>query len=171
MPCWSSRPQVRNASHSLRSVTFGLVADGRDEQDVVFRIDVGSGDRHAGVEVADDELDAVADELVRDRHALLRIGDVVALLERDLLAEDAAGLVDVVDRLLRAVDELRPESGVRSGDRPGDAHLDLRAGGARERQSRGERDPGQPIFLSFSYSHEFRAPGPPGRPWQNAIPP
>src|ERR1700733_4292850 len=28
MPCWSSRPQVRNASHSLRSVTLGLVADG-----------------------------------------------------------------------------------------------------------------------------------------------
>ena len=28
MPCWSSRPQVRNASHSLRSVTLGLVAEG-----------------------------------------------------------------------------------------------------------------------------------------------
>src|SRR5271165_6728889 len=28
MPCWSSRPQVRNASHKLRSVTLGFVADG-----------------------------------------------------------------------------------------------------------------------------------------------
>ena len=74
-----------------------------DEQDAVLRVDVGGRDRHAGVEVADDELDAVADELVGDRHALLGIGHVVALLEGDLLAEDAAGLVDVVNGLLRAV--------------------------------------------------------------------
>ena len=71
--------------------------------------------------MADHELDAVADELVGDRDALLGIRHVVALLERDLLAEDAAGLVDVVDRLLRAVGELRAESGVRTGDRAGDA--------------------------------------------------
>jgi hypothetical protein len=90
--------------------------------------------------VADDELDPVADKLVGDRHALLRIGHVVALLEGDLLAEDAAGLVDVVDRLLRAVDELGPESRVRAGDRASDAHLDLGAGGARERQGREKRD-------------------------------
>ena len=90
--------------------------------------------------MADDELDAVADELVGDRHALLRIGHVVALLEGDLLAEDAAGLVDVVDRLLRPVGELRAEGRVRPGDRARDAHLDLGAGGARERQGRDKRD-------------------------------
>ena len=111
--------------------------------------------------MADDELDAVADELVGDRNALLGIGDVVALLERDLLAEDAAGLVDVVDRLLRAVDKLRAEGGVRAGDRAGDAHLDLGAGGARERQGRDKRDAGQPIFSHSATPFELRAPGPP----------
>ncbi len=89
---------------------------GGDKQDAVLGIDIGGRDRHARVEVADDELDAVSDEFVGDRNALLRIGHVVALLERDLLAEDAAGFVDVVDRLLRANRELRPEGGVRSGD-------------------------------------------------------
>ena len=81
--------------------------------------------------MADDELDAVADELVGHRHALLRIGHVVALLELDLLAEDAAGLVDVVDGLLCRC-ELRPESRVGPGDRAGDADLDLGAGRPRE---------------------------------------
>ena len=60
-----------------------------------------------------DEFDAVADELVGDRDALLGIGHVVADDERDLLAEDAAGGVDVLDRLLGAVLELRAEGGVR----------------------------------------------------------
>ena len=60
--------------------------------------------------MADDELDAVADELVGDRNALLRIGHVVALLEGDLLAEDAAGLVDVVDRLLRPMVSCAPNA-------------------------------------------------------------
>ena len=54
----------------------------------------------------------------------------------DLLAEDAAGRVDVVDRLIDAVLQLRAEGGVRSGDRAGDAELDLRRGGARQRESR-----------------------------------
>ena len=44
-----------------------------------------------------------ADELVGDRHALLRIGSVVADGELDLPAEDAAGGVDVGDGLLGAV--------------------------------------------------------------------
>ena len=109
----------------------------------------------------DDELDAVADELVGDRHALLGIGHVVALLEGDLLAEDAAGLVDIVDRLLRALHQLRPEGRVRSGDRAGDAHLDLGAGGARERQGRDKRDARQPMFSHSVTPFELRAPGPP----------
>ncbi len=44
----------------------------------------------------------------------------------DLLAEDAAGRVDVLDGLLDAVLQLRAEGGVRAGDRAGDAELDLR---------------------------------------------
>ena len=88
--------------------------------------------------MTDNELDAIADELVGDRNALLRIGHVVALLEGDLLAEDAAGLVDVVDRLLRPHSQLRAERGVWPGDRSRDAHLDLGARSARCRQSGGE---------------------------------
>ena len=37
--------------------------------------------------MADDELDSVADKLVGDRHALLRVGDVVAGLDLDFLPE------------------------------------------------------------------------------------
>ena len=127
----------------IPKIAVGDLGVGRrrgDEEDAVLLVDVGGGDGHAGIEVADDELDAVANELVGHRHALLRIGDVVALLEGDLLAEDAARLVDVVNRLLRAVDELSPESRVRTGDRAGDPHLDLCAGGARKRQGREKRD-------------------------------
>ena len=76
--------------------------------------------------MADDERDAVADELVGDRDALLGIGDVVADLDRDLLAVDAAGCVDVLDRLLDAVLELRTEGRVGPGDRTGDAELHRR---------------------------------------------
>ena len=102
--------------------------------------------------MADHELDAVADELVGDRDALLRIGDVVAVLDGDLLAEDAAGGVDVVDRLLGAVLELRAEGGVRSGDRAGDADLDLGRGGARQCKGKAQREAERWQFSSFGFS-------------------
>ena len=44
-------------------------------------------------------------------------------IELDLLAENAASLVDVLDRLSDAVRQLRAERGVRAGDRAGDANL------------------------------------------------
>ena len=88
--------------------------------------------------MADDELHAVADELVGDRDAFLGIGAVVADAERDLLAEDAAGGVDVLDGLLGAVLELRAEGGAAAGDRAGDAELDLGRGGAGADQRRGD---------------------------------
>ena len=97
--------------------------------------------------MADDELDAVADELVGDRDALLRIRDVVALLKDELLAENAARLVDVVDGLLRAVDELRAKGRIRPGDRSRDADLHVGAGGAGKRQSGGKRDARQPVLM------------------------
>ena len=75
--------------------------------------------------MSDDELDAVADELVGDRNAFLRVGAVVANRDGDLLTEDAAGGVDVLDRLFDAVLELRAEGCAAAGDRAGDAHLDL----------------------------------------------
>ena len=92
--------------------------------------------------MADDEVDAFAEEVVGDGDALARIGRVVADEQLDLLAVDAAGRVDVGDRLLDAVLELRAERRVRAGHRPGDAHLQLlrsavaagEQGGERERQ-------------------------------------
>ena len=107
----------------------------RDLEDAVLLVDLGGRHGDAGIEVADDELDAVAGELVGDRDALLGIGDVVADCERDLLAEDAAGGVDVGDGLLGAVLELRAEGGVRAGDRAGDAEFDLGRGGAGAAQA------------------------------------
>ena len=90
--------------------------------------------------MADDELDAVADELVGDRYALLRVGDVVAGLDLDLLAKDAAGLVDVLGRLIDPLRELRAEGGVGPGDRPGDANLDLRLRRSGEQERQHDRD-------------------------------
>ena len=64
--------------------------------------------------MADHELDAVADEFVRHRHALLGIGDVVADFDFDLLPQNSAGLVDVFDGLLDALRQLSAERGVGS---------------------------------------------------------
>ena len=88
--------------------------------------------------MADDEFHAVTDELVRDRHALLRIGHVVAVAHGDLLAHDAARGVDVFDRLVGAVLQLRAEGGVRAGERTGNAHLDLGLCAAGEGDCRAE---------------------------------
>jgi hypothetical protein len=105
----------------------------------VLRIDVGSGNRHAGIEVADHELDTVADKLVGDRHALLRIGSVVAEVDVDLLPLNASRLVDVRGRLPDALDQLRSEGRAGPGDRRADAdfYLRLRCSGEPQRQSDG----------------------------------
>ena len=76
--------------------------------------------------MADDELDAVADEFVGDGHALLGVGHVVAQLDLDLLSENAAGLVDVFGGLLDALGQLGAKGGVGPGDRSGDGEFDLR---------------------------------------------
>jgi len=68
--------------------------------------------------MADDEFHSIADELVGDRYAFLRVGAVVADEDLNLLPENAAGGVDVRDRLLDTVLELRPEGGAAAGDRP-----------------------------------------------------
>jgi hypothetical protein len=74
---------------------LGVGGSRGDLQDAVFSVDFRSRDRNAGVEVADHELDAVSNELVGNRNALLRIGDVVAEHDLDLLAIDAASSIDV----------------------------------------------------------------------------
>ena len=111
----------------------------RDREDAVFLIDFGRRHGDAGIEVTDHELHALGRELVGDRHALFGIADVVADRGGDLLALDAAGRVDVFDRLFEAVLQLRAEGGIRSGQRAGDAELDLRRGIARQRYGKPER--------------------------------
>src|SRR5215471_523834 len=109
--------------HMLRSVTFGLVAD--------------------------DEFDAVADEFVGDRDAFFRIGAIVADENLNLLSENAAGGVDVCDRLLDSVLELRAEGGAAAGDRSGDPQLDLRRSAVRESEAEAEdQTKREPVFHS-----------------------
>lgn len=74
--------------------------------------------------MADHELDAVVDHLVGDRHGLLGIAGVVIDDGFDLLALDATGLVDLLDRHLAAGELHVAVLGDRAGDRTGDADLD-----------------------------------------------
>ena len=76
--------------------------------------------------MADDEFHAVGGELVGDRHALLGVGPVVSDVEHDLLAENAAGGIDVLHRLLDPLLELGAEGGAATGHRPAHPDLDLR---------------------------------------------
>jgi hypothetical protein len=105
---------------------LGVCRRGGDKQDAVFRIDVGGGHRHAGVEVADHELDAIAHQLVGDRHPLLGVRNVVDHFDLDLLPQNAAGLVDVFGGLLDALSQLSAEGRIGSGDRSGDGEFELR---------------------------------------------
>src|SRR5579883_2336521 len=112
---------------------------GRDLEDAVLLVDFRGRDGDAGVEVADHELDAVGGEFVGDGHAFLRVGAVVADLDHELLAEDAAGLVDVGDRLLGTLLELGAEGRVAAGHRAGDTDLDVGRGVARHGDAEAQR--------------------------------
>ena len=88
--------------------------------------------------MADDVFHAVGGELVGCRHAFLGIGAVVADAEHDLLAENAALGVDVLDRLLDPLLELGAEGGAAAGHGTADRDLDVRQRPARgERQAKG----------------------------------
>ena len=91
-----------------------------------------------------DQLDALPGDLVGDCHRLLRIAGVVADFQHQLLAEHAAGLVDVGDRLLGARLELRAEGGVLAGHRPddGDRYIGARRGGRPRREGGGGNEHG-----------------------------
>src|SRR5262249_61211111 len=120
---------------------------GRDHQHPVLLVHLGGRNCDAGVEVADDEFHAVADELVGDRDAFFRIGAIVADENLDLLAKNAAGGVDVCDRLLDSVLELRAEGGAAAGDRSGDPKLDLRRSAVRESKAEAEgQTKREPVF-------------------------
>ncbi len=122
-------------------VAFGDLGIGgrrRDLENAVLLIDLGGRHGDAGIEMADDEFHAVADEFVGDRDAFFGIGAIVADEELDFLSQNAAGGVDVLNRLLDAVLELCAEGGAAPGDRAGDAQLDLCRSGIRESKAKTE---------------------------------
>ena len=80
--------------------------------------------------MAGHEHDAVAGHLIGHRNGLLRVAGIIADRERKRIAQDAAGGVDVLDRLLGASLHLRAEGGVLSGHRTRRGDLDLSRGRA-----------------------------------------
>src|SRR5262249_16605333 len=104
---------------------LGIGGGRRNHQHPVLKIDVGGRDSDAGVEVADDELHAVGGELVCDGHAFLGVSAVIPDAHHELLAQNAAGGIDILDRLLNAVLELGPEGGAAAGDRAAYGEFDL----------------------------------------------
>jgi len=126
--------------HIMRSVIFGLVADGVISRMPFLLVDFrGTAMVTPELKWPDYELDRRRPtNLLATETALLGIGNVVAVAERDLLAEDAAGRVDVRQRpgqlpfLSWRSERLRfgPVIG------PTTTHLDLRRGRARERNSK-----------------------------------
>ena len=88
------------------------------------------------------EHDAVVDHLVGDRDRLLGIAGVVADLEDQLLAEHAAGGIEVLHRLLGALLHLLAEDGVLAGHRTGGGDHDIglrRAGAQRDGRAGGQQ--------------------------------
>ena len=111
----------------------------RDLEDAVLLINLRRRDGDAGIVVANDEFYTVAGKIVGDGDALLGIRYVVAVFHRDLLAENAACLVEIGGGLVDAVLHLRAGGGVRAGNRAGDPDLDLGGGGARRHSRNGNR--------------------------------
>src|SRR5262249_43467864 len=141
-PCHAALLIVAAAgAEDVPHVAFGDLGIGgsrRDLKDAVLLVHLGGGHGDAGIEMAEDDFHAAADELVGDRSPFLRIGAIVADGKLILLSEDAAGGVDVLDRLLDAVLELRAEGGAAAGERAGDAELDLRRSAVRKSKAKTE---------------------------------
>ena len=119
---------------------------GRDLQDALLVVDLRGRDRRAGAEVPGHEHHALVDHLVGDRDRLLGIAGVVADPEHELLAEHAAGLVEVLDRLLGALLHLLAEDRVLAGHRAGGGDHDVglrRAGGERDQRAGREQRLGE----------------------------
>src|SRR5262249_34908238 len=97
----------------------------RDLQDIVGLVDLRRRHGDARIEMPDHELHAGGDEIVGDRLAPAQVAEVIADARAELLAENAASLVDVGDCLLGALLQLRAEGGTR----PGHWHADTDADG------------------------------------------
>ena len=72
-----------------------------------------------GADMSGDEDDAVADQLVGDRHGLSGVTGVVGERQFDSLSKDAAPCVDIGDRHLGALLDLLTAEDVLSGKRTG----------------------------------------------------
>ncbi|MNE16789.1 hypothetical protein D3C80_1097430 [compost metagenome] len=95
-----------------------------DHQDAFVLVDVGRWLGGAGAEVANDELDAIVDDLVGNGHGLFRIAGVVVDHTFKLLAVYAASLVDLLDGHFRANELHLPVLRDRAGHRAGKSDLD-----------------------------------------------
>src|SRR5690606_25395631 len=109
----------------------------RDLQDVLFLVDVGSGDRRARAEVADHGSHPLLRRAVRDSDGLLRIALVVAEDQLDLLTIVATRGVKAVDRRFGAALHLLAEAGELAGDRTMERNLHLRRRGTGEKPDSG----------------------------------
>ncbi|EEY08382.1 predicted protein [Brucella pinnipedialis M163/99/10] len=89
----------------------------RNFENTVFGIDLRSRNGNARVEVSNHELDAIGGKFISHRNTLLRIGYVIADCDGNLLAIDAAGIVDFLDCRLGAFLDLCTINGVRAGYR------------------------------------------------------
>ena len=118
------------------SVSFGIGRRAGDHRDAGLVVDGRGGDRHAGVQMADDAGDLRIHELLRDRRAELRVGLVVLAheLELDGLAADLHLLRGrFLDREAGAVLVVLAEVRDAAGERAGvtDLHGDRVVGGRR----------------------------------------
>ena len=96
-----------------------------------------------------DEGHALADQLVRHSHGLLRIAGVVAHDQFELLAVHAALGVEILDRQLGATLHLLTKRGVLTGDRTDDGDRDVGLG--RRHRTSGDRSRGDKRKLPVSH--------------------
>ena len=99
--------------------------------------------------MADDELHPVGGKIIGDRDALFRIGDIVAELDGQLLAQYAAGSVDIGGCLFDAVLHLRAGRRIGTGNRAADPEFHLGCGGFHERKRETQRknQRGDPLHI------------------------
>src|SRR5260370_25677892 len=108
-----------------------------------------------------DELGAVGSKTVGHRNGLVGAGTVIAELDGQLLAENAAGRIDVGRCLFDAIFHLGAGRGVRAGDRAADTELDLGSGGLHERKREAQRETERGDPLHFWLLEQLTAAGSP----------
>ena len=114
---------------------------GGNHHDAVLVVNLGGGHGGRRTEVADDELHAVINNLVGDRHRLLRLAGIVVGLDDELLAVKTAIGVQKINRglganlLNRAV--LRDRAGFRAGEGDGNRVFGVRESGGKNEGKQG----------------------------------